>query len=231
MGLIKRLSDQRRQLIERRAHPHLEHDDERVLHWVRARKVKDRGEGFLFITGRRFVFHWDDSEDGYHTAPWEDVQTWGIVRHSKGGPIIGVEIPGDKVLAQVATSTQGQVDDARRFIQHFADHAPEPQRAFGGDEQFGTWETDPDVAVSKEKKTPIDLTKRIVLTVLGCALILTAILIIPVPGPWSFILSIGGLAVLAREYDWAKDMLEWTKERFEAAKNKIQNRKKKKPTG
>jgi hypothetical protein len=47
------------------------------------------------------------------------------------------------------------------------------------------------------------------------------------PGPWSFILTIGGLAVLAREYDWAKDLLEWTKDRFDAAKDKIRGRKKK----
>ena len=225
MGLKKRLSDQRRQLIEGRARPHL-HDDEEVVHWVRARRVKDRGEGFLFITARRFVFHWDDSEDGYHTATWEEVETWAIVRHSKGGPILGVETPGEKVLAQVATRTQGQVESARLFIQHFADHAPDPVRAFSGDKRFGSWETDPDVTVSREKKTPIDHTKRIALSVLGVALIVTALIIIPLPGPWSFILTIGGLAVLAREYDWAKDLLEWTKDRFEAAKKKIRGRKK-----
>lgn len=226
MGLIQRLRDQRRQLIERHALPHLDEDEE-VIHWVRARSVTNRTEGFLFITRERFILHWSDKGIDNCSATWDKVETWGIVRHSKGGPIIGVETPAEKVVAQVATGTEGQVRSARRFIQHFADHAPDPVRAFSGDEQFGSWETDPDMNVARERKTPIDHTKRVALTVLGVALILTAIIIIPLPGPWSFVLSIAGLAVLAREYDWAKDLLEWTKDRFEAAKNKIQGRNKK----
>ena len=225
MGLIQRLRDQRRQLIERHALPHLD-DDEEVIHWVRTRSVTDRTEGFLFITKERFILHWTGRGVENCSATWAEVETWGIVRHSKGGPIIGVETPDDKVLAQVATGTEGQVKSARRFIQHFADHAPDPVRSFPGDEQFGSWETDPDMNVARERKTPIDHTKRIVLTVLGVALVVTGLVLLVLPGP-GLLVVIAGLAVLAREYDWAKDLKEWTKERFEAAKNKLQGRKKK----
>jgi hypothetical protein len=51
------------------------------------------------------------------------------------------------------------------------------------------------------------------LTLIGIALIVIAVLIGFLPGPWSIPLVIAGLAVLAREYDWAKDLLEWFKDK------------------
>jgi uncharacterized protein (TIGR02611 family) len=72
-------------------------------------------------------------------------------------------------------------------------------------------------------------TKRIVIFVVGVALVLLGILLIPVPGPFSIPLMIAGLAVLATEYVWAQRVLDVAKDKAkqasEAAKRSIFKRK------
>ena len=60
-------------------------------------------------------------------------------------------------------------------------------------------------------------TKRIVVFVVGVALVLLGIALIPLPGPFSIPLMIAGLAVLATEYVWAEKMLDTVKERAKQA--------------
>jgi len=57
-------------------------------------------------------------------------------------------------------------------------------------------------------------TKRIVV---GVALVLLGIALIPLPGPFSIPLMVAGLAVLATEYVWAEKMLDTVKDRTKQA--------------
>ena len=52
----------------------------------------------------------------------------------------------------------------------------------------------------------------------GFVLTAVGIVIIPVPGPWSFPLILAGLALLALEFQWAENFLERTVLSAEAAK-------------
>ena len=63
-------------------------------------------------------------------------------------------------------------------------------------------------------------TKRIVIFVVGVALVLLGIALIPLPGPFSIPLMIAGLAVLATEYVWAEKALDTVKEQATKAKDK-----------
>jgi uncharacterized protein (TIGR02611 family) len=60
--------------------------------------------------------------------------------------------------------------------------------------------------------------RRVAVAVAGFLLILVGILLaLPgVPGP-GIVIAIGGLAVLATEFEWAERRLEWAKDRFEGA--------------
>jgi hypothetical protein len=60
-------------------------------------------------------------------------------------------------------------------------------------------------------------TKRIVVFVIGVALFLLGIALIPLPGPFSIPLMIAGLAVLATEYVWAEKALDAVKDRARRA--------------
>ena len=52
--------------------------------------------------------------------------------------------------------------------------------------------------------------------VVGVALVLLGIALIPLPGPFSIPLMIAGLAVLATEYVWAERVLDTVKDRGQA---------------
>ena len=58
--------------------------------------------------------------------------------------------------------------------------------------------------------------KRAVITVVGFMLIITGIILIPLPGP-GWLIIFGGLAVLATEYVWAERALDAAKRRAKAA--------------
>ena len=77
-------------------------------------------------------------------------------------------------------------------------------------------------------------TKRIVIFVVGVALVLLGVALIPLPGPFSIPLMLLGLAVLATEYVWAERILDTVKDKAkkasEVAKRSIFRRKPKDAT-
>lgn len=68
------------------------------------------------------------------------------------------------------------------------------------------------------------LATKVVITVVGVAIIAVGVFLSGpgIPGP-GFLIILGGLAVLATEYDWARRALEWAKERYENAKERVEN--------
>jgi hypothetical protein len=71
----------------------------------------------------------------------------------------------------------------------------------------------------------MQLTKRIVITAAGIVLVVAGAVITPIPGPWSLPLLLAGLAVLASEYDWARDVLDWAKETSRRARERLRARR------
>jgi len=67
--------------------------------------------------------------------------------------------------------------------------------------------------------------KRIAVTVAGFVLLIVAALIIPVPGPWSILLAIVALSILASEYVWARRLLAFAKRRTEQVKGAMLKRR------
>jgi uncharacterized protein (TIGR02611 family) len=67
-------------------------------------------------------------------------------------------------------------------------------------------------------------TKRIAVFVVGVALVLLGIALIPLPGPFSIPLMVAGLAVLATEFVWAERMLDQVKDRTRQAGDVVKRR-------
>lgn len=65
-------------------------------------------------------------------------------------------------------------------------------------------------------------TKRIVVLVIGVALVVLGIALIPLPGPFSIPLMVAGLAVLATEYVWAQRALDRVKDTAQKATDVVQ---------
>ena len=224
MGLAERFDDQRNRTAMSRALPYLE-DDEEIVHWVRIRHVESRKEGFAYLTERRLLLRWQGRRsEGHQDFRWEEVEAWGIEAEESSSPVLCIEAGESDAVVELPARSRGVAQRVSHFLRHFSRRAPKPKRSLtpARADRFTLQEP---VEVTHERKNAIGQTKRIIVTVIGIAMIVFALVIIPLPGPWSILLSIAGLAVLATEYDWAQDFLDFMKDKYADARSKIKARR------
>jgi hypothetical protein len=223
VGLFSRVAQVREEQILSNAAPYLDGGEE-VIHWARARNTDGkRGRGFLFLTPNRIILVWTRGGGDDAHSEYDRIEAWGINRHADGGPIIAVECEGVDIRAKLPVMTVGMAGEVRSFLRTFGVNAPTPRRTLTPG-QAGRFEAHAEVDVEPKRRSVTDHTKRIIATVLGIVLVVGGILITWIPGPWSFPIIIGGLAVLATEYDWADDMLDWVKRRSKQLADKVRGR-------
>ena len=66
--------------------------------------------------------------------------------------------------------------------------------------------------------------KRTAVTIVGFAVVLIGIVLIPLPGP-GWLIVFGGLAILATEYVWARRLLNYSRRRVGQARDVVLRRK------
>ena len=222
MPLVRYVSEQRRQQILSHAEPHLEPGEE-VRYFARARDPESRKKGFVFMTDRRLILVWK-GQDEQTALELGSVTAWGVNHESRGGPTLCIETAQGTHFAQLLTTSRAMTEGAIHFLLLFGENVPESAEARleDGGVSFDASRT---LDVHPEQLTTWELTKRILVTVLGVVLIVGAPIIAIVPGPWSILLVIAGLAILATEYDWAEDALDWAKLRYNRAKARITARR------
>lgn len=219
----RRLSEQRESLILAQAAPYLE-DGERVLKWVRGRRVGGRGEGFVFITPKRVVVHWTGRSDAPGSFEWTKITGWGVVQESKGGPILGIECGDITCTVQLRSTTRAMADRVGEFVEEFSSRVPFAREPMNLDSPHGPFEPTAAVQLPDHRMSVAEKAKRIGITLLGATLMFGGIILTPLPGPWSFPIVIAGLAVLAQEYDWAKDAREWVRSKSKAVAKRFKRR-------
>jgi uncharacterized protein (TIGR02611 family) len=226
VGLFRRIAQQREAQILSHAEPYLGEGEE-VVHWVRARNFEGRrSRGFLFITRSRVILVWTVGKGDDAHSEWHEIEAWGVNPELDGGPVLAVECVGTDISARLPVSTTATAQEVRNFLRSFASHAPTPRRTLKPKSEHGPFHSHAEVKVQPAKRSVTDHTKRILVTLLGVVLVVGGILITPLPGPWSFPIIVGGLAVLATEYDWADDMRDWIKKRSKQLADKVRNRRK-----
>lgn len=224
-SISRRISDQRESLILAQAEPYLD-DGEIVVSWVRGRRVGGgRGEGFAFLTSKRIVVHWTGRSDAPGSFEWTGITGWGIVQDSKGGPILGLESGDVECMVQLRSTTRAMAERVAGFVEEFASHVPFSREPMNLNTEQGTFELVESVQLPQHRMTWGEKGKRIAITVVGATLVIGGIVLTPLPGPWSFPIVIGGLAVLSREYDWAKDAREWVRSKSKKVAAKLKARR------
>jgi hypothetical protein len=219
------IEEQREKQVFSQAKKHLRSDEE-VIHWARAQHPEHGRHGFLYVTTRRFLVVWAGRHDADGAVSWTDMDAWGVDAQASGGPLLGIEGPGGPIFVSMPVRTVSGARRVSSFLHDFARLAPRPHRHLHKPGHPAGFVSDPAmVVINRRKLSPAELTRRIVLTLLGVLLMFTGAVITPIPGPWSLPLLLGGLAVLASEYDWAKDLLEWVKTKSRNARERFRARR------
>jgi uncharacterized protein (TIGR02611 family) len=224
VGVARFVTEQRDKQIVGQARPYLQEDEE-VVEWVRAHEFEGRRRGYVFLTDRRLVVHWTDGKDRILHFNWQEIDSWGVSDRNDGPPVVGVESAEDAVLFEVRVSSSRSVGRVKQFLRRLARMAPHPRTDLRAARRRGQFTPQEEVDVTVKKRSVAGHTKRIVITVIGIAILLFGIAIVPLPGPWSAPLIIGGLAILASEYDWAEDIMNWSKEKTRRAKERLKARR------
>ena len=222
--ILRKIAEQREKLIVAHADDHLP-DGEEIHQWVRASRVGARGDGFIFLTPKRVIVNLSGGDEDNGGFQWDELEAWGVAADVRGGPVLALETENGHCVVQLRAQTQAMAEDVGKFIERFGELAPVPQRPVQRGQHIGDFEPHTNVDVQPHQLSIGGKAKRTIITIIGAALIVFALLIIPLPGPWSILISIGGFAILATEYDWAKDALEWFKKKYAQAKNKINSRR------
>ena len=206
------------------ARPHLDQGED-VEQWVRARHTDTGSEGFAYVTSRRLVVHWCDGKGRGESVAWGDIDSWGLDRGAPGGPVLGVETAHERWFVHLPAGSQSVANRVRAFLGRFVRLAPTPRRPLGGEGgNFETVQTQVPLTVSEKRKTMWDRTRKMLVTVLGIALLVGGGALLVLPGP-GLLVVIAGFAVLATEYDWAKDALLWVRERYRKTTEGISRKK------
>ena len=222
MGLLQKISDYREKQILERADPCLD-PGETVTHWVRVRDPARKGGGVVYLTNRRCIFYWNGRSAEPSDVPWEKVRSWGVDREPPRGPVLGVETADETRFVQILVGTDGMVSKANEFLERFAQIAPPPIGPLAESSHPHDYEVAPALRVDKEKKSLTSHTRRLIVTIIGVALVVVGIVLLVVPGP-GILVTFAGLAVLGSEYDWAQDILSWARTRYRRTRAKLKAR-------
>lgn len=223
MPVIRALSEQRRRHIAAQADPYLQ-DGEEIRHWVRVRREQGRGEGFSFVTETKWIVAWTGRRDGHKSLSWQDIAAWGVDESSVGEPLLAVESTDGEVLrVRLPVQTTGAAERVSQFLRDFSEHAPPTPRTPAGYPSAVTPEEAFDVRVTR--RSVAGHTRRILVTILGILLVVGGLAITWIPGPWSLPIVLAGLAVLSSEYDWAKDLRSWAREKYEKTRDRWRARR------
>ena len=220
MNPFKKIAELRERHIVDHARAHIEPDEE-VLQWVRASRITGRDDGFIFLTKDHCVVSLPGRPEGSGAIEWGSIKSWGLAQQGSDDPLLGIKTDTRIYLVALTVSTRRMADDVAAFVEKFDSFAPDSVEKFVAGEPFApdSFLTEGAIDVKHQKRTIASGTRRVLLTTFGIALIVIAALIGWIPGPWSIPLVIAGLAVLAREYDWAKDLLDWMKQKRDSARS------------
>lgn len=221
MDIAGRISEQRERQILSLAQPHLE-PDETVAHWVRIRPQTGRHEGYAYATPKRCLLVWATAnDDGHGDIAWKDVVAWGISSRV-GGPAVLLETEAEARVFRIPVRTPGTAEKVRLFLDFLREQAPESIDDVRPGEE-ADFRADVPERVEPERLDWKGQGRRIAITAFGLLAVIAGLLMLVVPGP-GILVTLLGLAILATEHDWAKDLLAWARRRFKDTRAKLRDR-------
>ena len=228
------IAEQRQKQIVGFARDHLG-PGEQVIAWTRARKSRPSRRsfaptGFLFVTNRKLIVHWAGQSDGHVDIEWAEIEAWGVDTSSERAPVLGVKSGPVMMYVQMPTTSRRSAEGTSEFLTALAERAPKVREPLEVENYEGTF--DPpgrQFDIRHPRRSLAGHTKRAAVTILGALLMIVGLILTVLPGP-AILFFIAGFAVLGSEYDWAQDALQWSKEKYQGARQKLKEKRSKSPT-
>ncbi|TVR20127.1 MAG: hypothetical protein EA387_12050 [Nitriliruptor sp.] len=181
--------------------------DESLLAWAHAKVPGVRAPAVLVVTDQRCLVHIaSPSVADTHT------QLGSLVRFDldRATPeTVGVRLNGDgeEVMAELSLTTRARSRAAGRVLSALV------RQNVGAPETFDPSKTSPLPPVPRGVK---DHARRVWVTVVGVLVLLVSLAFASpfLPGPGA-LTAVAGIAILAREYEWARDVHVWANRQAE----------------
>ena len=221
-GLLGRLAEARERQVLSHAREVLDPSEE-ILAWVRVRKAGDKARGFIYLTSSCYVVYWAGLGSSPEAIPLKDIRAWGVDRSDGKGPVLGIETDSVTTFVEMVVGTDGMVEQANRFLDSFARYAPQPREELKSSSHPKDYEAKRGLKVAKERKTMATHTRRVGLSAVGAVILVVGIVLLFIPGPGILVVLLG-LSILAREYDWAEDLMHWARDRYRHVAERLKER-------
>jgi uncharacterized protein (TIGR02611 family) len=172
------------------------------------------------VTSARCIVHWPTPQRPDALLTWEELTAWRIEGGARGESVVVFESRAGQVAVRLPTSSKGRLRRATLVLGAVATLAPSrsqpPPGAAGG----------PDLDLQVERRGVVGHARRVVVSALGVLLILLGVVFASpfVPGP-GLLTILAGLAILATEYEWAKDLHHWLRRHVERFRQRLRERR------
>lgn len=189
--------------------------DEELLAWTHVLALSGQ-RGVLLLTSNRCICHWPQRTDV--VTRWEKVTNARLEVGLPGELALVLESTDGGVAVRLAASSRGQLRKAAQVLRTVGELTPSGML----DDVVGQTTADFPV-LGRGVRGHV---RRAVITTLGMLLLLVGVLFASpfFPGP-GILTILAGLALLATEYDWAKDLHHWARNRFERLRQRIRSRR------
>ena len=180
---------------------------EQVLAWSHARVPLVRAPAVLVVTDHRCVVHVASTSVADVETPLGSLLRFELDRATPEK--VGVRLAGDgeEVVAELSLTSRARSRAAGRVLSELT------RQNVGAPETFDPSKTSPLPPVPRGMK---DHARRVWVTVVGVlVMVLSLAFASPfLPGPGA-LTAVAGIAILAREYEWARDVHVWASRQAE----------------
>jgi uncharacterized protein (TIGR02611 family) len=203
MGPVGRL---RERLVLGELRTHLA-PDEQVVSWAHAQVPGVRAPAVLVVTDQRCLVHIASVRSPDTHAPLGSLVRFDLDQDSPDRVRVRLNGAGEELVVELSLATRARSRAVGRVLSSLT------RRNIGAPETFDPSKTSPLPPVPRGMK---DHARRVWVTVVGVAVLLLSLAFASpfVPGPGA-LTAVAGIAILAREYEWARDVHVWANRQAE----------------
>lgn len=185
-------------------------DGERILAWAHAKVPGVRAPGVLLVTERRCLLHIASHSVDDRVAPWVTLEGWLLEQRVSSRAKLTL-VGESETVGELSLSSRRRARAATAVVAAIAQHAEPVDPADGDTPRKGSRPM-----LEAEQRGFRGHARRVGVTIVGVlVLLLSALFASPfVPGPGA-LTALAGIAILAREYEWARDVHVWASRQVE----------------